>query len=185
MNSFIPARLAMILIGTGIAQAQVGFLHGTVRNGSGGIVPSTHVEVASATARCAATSDSQGRFNCELPEGVYLLKAVGVNHIEYRRAPIRVLPSKHKFIVIQPVWVAPSDQDLIKDPVLRYESLPTDASMSVLVQFESKQSEIGAEVFRGEHLMLSYDDLTVYAKEIRCLNPVSYTHLTLPTILRV
>jgi hypothetical protein len=167
MKLINPIVVTMTLV----AQSQSGFLHGTVMDSSGAVVPDVRIEVTSSEGRCEVKSNAEGKFNCQLQAGVYALKASHFNIVPYRRAAIRILPSERKYIVIRPVWVAPSDQNAIRDPELSYESQQID-DMNVLLQFESERSSDDKRVIGGKHTMLTFDDVAVYAGEITCSKPI-------------
>jgi len=167
-------KLAILLHATvaTVALAQSGFLHGTVVGLNGAIVPGVDIKVISSDGACDVTSNAAGKFNCQLPPGFYTLRAKQFNIVPYQRATIRIFPGSHKYIFLRPVWVAPSDQPLIKNPELRYRSQALADNMEVMAQFASEEVLGSGYVFRGEHSALTFDDVAVYSEEITCSKPI-------------
>lgn len=150
------------------AQQSAAFLHGTVLDAHGSAIVGIRVEVASGSTKCVAVSNAEGKFNCKLFAGTYDVSATGVNIVPYRRAPVSLEASRHKWIYVRPTPRAPSDQTGISDPLLMYEVLPGAGLSNGLVQFDSSELRGDSRIFVGRHVVLTFDDLAVYAGEIAC-----------------
>jgi hypothetical protein len=124
--------------------------------------------IASATDRCDGPSDKEGKFNCYLPAGRYIVTASGVNILPYRRAILTIRAGEHKYITIRPVFVEPSDQARIANPIVHCDKQQLANGEEVLIRYQSSSKQDDGTRYRGKHLMLTADALSVYADEIFC-----------------
>ena len=130
----------LVASGSLCAQSQqLGFIHGMVTDANQRVIPGIQIEMTSGATRCTVTSESEGKFTCQLKPGRYEVKASGANIITYRRAMIDILQAEHKFLNIRPAWVAPSDQSAIHNPQLSFISGLAAGDHEVLIQFQSRR----------------------------------------------
>lgn len=166
-----------ILIISGLLLAQsnnnhVAWLHGRVLDMHGAAIPGISLSVSALGKEFTAISDIEGRFSYELPAGSYSLVATGASILPYRRAILTLPVEQHKYVVIRPIFQAPSDQEGISDPEIKYkvQSLPNGAE--AMIRFDSSTIERDKIVFRGRHLMLTSGFMAVYGRELSCSNPI-------------
>jgi len=173
---------AMLLPG----QQPVGFVHGTVVDPAGAVFIGMVIEVSSQEHSCKSKSNQEGKFNCQLPAGRYNVVVSDENILPYRRATVNLQPSAHVFLILRPILGgAPISIDTVfpdgdpppvamtfPDPKIGYEEQFISGSADVLVRYSSTTKREGQVAFRGPHLMLTMDALTIYAEELSCSNPI-------------
>jgi hypothetical protein len=176
--STVHPLLLMTLLATAalIAQRAIGFLHGTVLDSHGSAVPGFHLELTSDRGKCETISNAEGKFDCQVLSGVYVLRSQNHNWLPYRRAAIQIYGLEHKYIFVRPVGrtfiLFVGDPPPSVDPSLFYETQDVKDGLNVEVQFETKQTQSGKSIFSGRNTMLSFDDMAVYAAEITCSHPI-------------
>ena len=170
----------VILFALSLAQAnnQVGWLHGRVIDKQGAVIPGMRVSAISGTQRFDATSDAEGRYNFQLPVDLYRISATGNNILPYSRALLRVSAAKHQYVMIRPVFRAPSDQEGIKDTDLKYKKISLQDGSEVHIQFEAANTKANQTHFTGKDLMISVNSVTLYGDDLICSNPINLCTLT-------
>lgn len=148
------------------------WLHGAVLDMRGAAIPGIQIRVLSGNREaCVTRSDADGKFTCEMAPGRYRITAYGVNILPYRRSSVTMDPEVHRWVVVRPVFVAPSDTNA-RDPALQYVEDQLTPVHDVLVRFDSSAQDSDRTIYSGEHLMLSFDTLTVYSRQISCSQPI-------------
>jgi hypothetical protein len=160
-----------------VAQDSPGFIHGTVTDIHGYVIPEARVEVSSPDHECRTASNAEGRFNCELPPGVYDIIATGRSFLQYRRASVTLQAKAHVFLKLRTVpaplaiFSVPPATQAPSGPKIDYRTQKV-GSADVLVRYGSLTENGGQITFRGPYLMLTMDTLAVYADELSCSDPI-------------
>lgn len=169
------SRIAFIISGLLLAHAapnQMAWLHGKGLDMHGAAIPGVRLSVSSAGQEFTFVSDTEGRFNCNLPTGIYTVVATGANILPYRRATLNLQAAQHKYVVIRPVFHAPSDQESIRDPEIRYRALGLANGEEAIIRYSASTKQADTIVFHGNDLMLTLGYMAIYARELSCSTPV-------------
>ena len=162
----------LLLLGVGRGGADdvtdIGWVHGRCLDSHGSVIPGIHVTFASRTHRREMISDAEGRVNCAVPPGQYSVIANAPNILPYQRAPIQIERGVHKYVIVRPIFVAPTDQSAVQNAAVHYQSFTFPGSGAGMIRFDTVSERGRSRTFRGEHLMLSFDQLSVFAREFDC-----------------
>lgn len=137
--------------------SRAAWLHGTIlAPQQDAVIPGISVDVSAPSGEhvCETRSNAEGKFSCQLPPGVYFVSTRRGNFLPYHRAAIRLNAGDGKHLIVRPVPGAPSDQETIPEPKLKYE-VRSVLGTEVAVQFEKSVWRADSVTFRGEHLMLT------------------------------
>ena len=154
------------------AQQQLGFVHGTIVDPRGAVIPGARVNVSAKEGTCETRSDVAGKFNCQLPPGRYSVVATSTGFFPYRRAAIDLKASAHVFLKLHTV---PGPMRGISvgtpfpeepDPTT-YED-HTVAGADIGIRYSSVENKEAETIFHGPYLMLTIDTFSIYAEEISC-----------------
>lgn len=99
-NRLSFALILTVLLGGEAVEAQSSWLHSSVLDMHGAVIPGVQIRVASGKQECLATTDVEGKFNCQLPSGGYEVTARGSNIIPYRRSRITLVAAQHTFLIV-------------------------------------------------------------------------------------
>jgi hypothetical protein len=162
-----------------------GRLWGQVIDVRGDPVGSVSIVFSGENTSITAVADEQGRYQIELPAGVYKVSAAISGFSEFRRAAFRVQPDTAKILNIVPPFggftciidVTGRNTDPEKEgigpPQHEQLSLPqlTGAHQELMVRFQLKRDRGGVTEYRGGLLnpkvMISYDFIAIYAESLR------------------
>lgn len=125
-------------------------------------------------------TDQEGRYEVEVPAGVYWITAEVPLHYPYRRAPVRVRAGDEVMINIYPVWRilaigetvterGVEDKPIIWAPAPRYDVVRLRGKRTEPKEIwieHAVRRRVGKEI-EYELVTLSYDALTVYAGGLR------------------
>jgi hypothetical protein len=168
-KTVLLALLAVTLIGAQPRGSQVGWIHGRIVALNGAVIPGVSVKLSSPVDQCETAANVEGKFHCQVSPGRYTISAAGIAILPYRRASVEVRIGEHKFITLSTVPPPPSDQNSIGPVPLKYESILAGANgADLLIRFETSEKQARGTTFRGKYLMLSLDDLAIYASGITC-----------------
>lgn len=166
-RTVVCALLAVTLIGAQPRSSQVGWIHGRVVDWQDAVIPGVKVKLLSPVDQCETAANAEGRFHCQLLPGRYTISATGGPIQPYRRASLEVRAGEHKFINLS--TVPPMDQDSIGPAPMKHESMAVGTTgAELLIRFETSDKQEGSTTYRGRFLMLSLDELAIYANAITC-----------------
>jgi hypothetical protein len=164
---------AMLGAQSGSRPPATAWVHGTVEDPQGAVLPDFTVTVASEHYTCQVESNTEGKFNCQVPVGEYRVTAKSPGFLPYQRGAIRLAAGDHKRLVIRPPFAVPTEHNAKARAQLKYKELPTKGGPNALLRYETSSQSPQGETFGGRHLMLSIDDLAVYAEQIVCTPALS------------
>ena len=166
-KALLFAFLAVTLIGAQPRSSQVGWIHGRVVDLHDAVIPGVKVKLLSRVDQCETAANAEGKFHCQLLPGRYTISAAGGPIQPYRRASLEVRGGEHKFINLS--TVPPTDNDSIGPVPMKHESLAVgNTGTELLIRFETSEKQERSTTFRGRFLMLSRDDLAIYANASTC-----------------
>lgn len=144
-------------------------LHGVIEDMNGARIPDGSVRIYSKEITVSVKVSAQGDFDVNLPSGLYSLSMEENNILPYRRGPFLLQAEQNASIIIRPVFKAPSDQNSIPSPILKYlAGKPNHRGLNVLVQYEWEKQQGATIILGGKNTALTYNYLTVYANALRC-----------------
>jgi hypothetical protein len=161
-----------------------GRISGQVIDLRGDPVASVSIIFSGEEASIKAVADEQGKYEIEIPAGVYRVSATISGFSEFRRAPFKVQPGTAKMLNIVPAFggftcildMTGRDRDPDKEGIgpPQYEKLSltqSTVSEELAVRFQLKREQSGVSEYRGglinPTVMVSYDLIAIYAEKVR------------------
>lgn len=157
-------------------------IQGLVVDPAGAVIVGATVEVFSDQNRCKTTSDSVGKFRCDLPAGRYQTVFTSPGFCPYRRATIKLDPRSEKFVVIRTlpcyaIALTVTEEGLRDIPIYnkdlpQYGDQALEDGSDAVVRYGKKENHGTQIEFSGPFLNLTADTLDVSAEKILCSDPI-------------
>jgi hypothetical protein len=157
-------------------------IQGLVVDPAGGVIAGARVEVFSDQNRCKTTSDSVGKFRCDLPAGRYQTVFTSLGFCPYRRATVKLDPKSEKFVEIRTVpcyalALTVTEEGLRDIPIYnkdlpQYEDQVLEDGSDAVVRYGKKERRGNQIEFSGPFLNLTADALDVSAEKMLCSDPI-------------
>jgi hypothetical protein len=164
----LSLMLALLLADGALPERPPALVSGVVLDPHDAVIPGIRVQLGAQM--CDSPVANVGHFICRVPEGVYTLTAESLAILPYRRAQLRLRGGEHRYIVVRPVFRAPSDGSE-PDPDVKYVTakIPGPAGeREVLIRCMRSTKPGGERVFEGPDLMLTIGELSFYADRLKC-----------------
>jgi hypothetical protein len=159
-------------------------IQGLVVDPAGGMIPGAKVEVFNDQNRCKTTSDSVGKFRCDLSAGRYKIVLSSEGFFPYRRAAVNLEPASEKFVKVRPaismggIALTVGQDGVLRDVPLdpgnppQYQDQLLDNGLDVVVRYDHEEKR-GLQIeFSGLHLNLTAETLDISAEKILCSDPI-------------
>ena len=149
-----------------VLESDVGTISGTVRDVNDVLISNALITLSSTTiSRREKSVDGTFRFN--VPAGEYQMKVTGGTFLPYRRAPVTVFAKANTTIRVRTIPPVESDQTAWKESVID-EKAVTILGSKISLRYDRVQRSKVQTVYSGSHTMLTWQDVSVYSREIIC-----------------
>lgn len=174
MIKLATASLVLLLI-LGPATAQdVSWIHVTLQDNNGAVIPGLEVTVRDARSKTSVStlvSNERGEAHFSLPGGRYIIEANGEQIVSYKRAPLRVENNTHTWVIILPLFVSVSASRDELEKRLKYRVFPSlSEDTAVSVRYLAMKTRNGIVEFEGD-IELSYESTTLLCDTLRMKSP--------------
>jgi Carboxypeptidase regulatory-like domain len=167
--------LILLTFLTVCARGADGYIHGTIVDPSGAVIPNTEARVYSATHSCNTRTGGDGQFHCKLPPDTYTVLTSGSFFVPYRRAAVTLRSGAQLHLKLAPVLRTtpvgidfPVEGAKFSDPVILYEIRAVQGTEIVVQHMQAVTRQNRIE-FSGPHLALTADALSVLADSLSCV----------------
>jgi len=162
--------LILLAFVTACARGADGYIHGTLVDPAGAVIPNAEAKAYSATHSCNTRTGADGQFHCKLPPDTYAVTTSAPFLVPYRRAAVVLKSGAHLYIKLAPVLRAQVEDSSIKvaDPTILYEARAVQGTEIVVQHMQAVTRQDRIE-FSGPHLAITADTLSVYADLLSCV----------------
>lgn len=163
---------ALLLLGllSTVDQNMTGWLHVTVMDQSGSLVPGIPMEITSAGGATQAKSNAEGRLDVAQTPGVVQIIFRGANTLPLPACTLEIKAGEHKYVVVRPVFRGSSDSEKSEESVHIDAIDVPNIHAAVLIRYSAKVHRGGQDNYTGRHVMISYDHLAVYSDRVVCIH---------------